>query len=104
MVPESYRDRFDELLKQNADLVTYCGIVEFDKTVETLKQYFALLFPTFYYGEGFPGNLVDAFNAALPVIATDWMYNKEIVKDGVHGILVSPHNPNELSGEIMKLY
>ena len=86
------------------DIATYCGIVEYDKTVETLKQYFALLFPTFYYGEGFPGNLIDAFHSALPIIATDWMYNKEIVHDGVHGILVPPHDPTALSEAILQLY
>ena len=93
LVPNTYRERLSELLNKNEDIATYCGIVEYDKTVETLKQYFALLFPTFYYGEGFPGNLIDAFHSALPIIATDWMYNKEIVHDGVHGILVPPHRP-----------
>lgn len=104
MVPDSYRKRLDELMQKNADIASYCGIVEYNKTVETLRQYFALLFPTFYYGEGFPGNLIDAFHSALPVIATDWMYNKEIIHDGVHGILVPPHDPTALSEAILKLY
>ena len=104
LLPDSYRNRLEELLRENEGLVTYCGIVEYNKTVETLKEYFALLFPTFYYGEGFPGNLVDAFNAALPVIATDWMYNGEIVKNDVHGILVPPHSPEAICSAILRLY
>ena len=104
LLPDSYRERFRELLSENEGFVTYCGIVEYDKTVETLKEYFALLFPTFYYGEGFPGNLVDAFNAALPIIATDWMYNSEIVKNDVQGILVPPHSPEAICNAILKLY
>lgn len=104
LLPNSYRNQLEELLKENGEFVSYCGIVEYNKTVEILKNYFALLFPTFYYGEGFPGNLVDAFNAALPVIATDWMYNSEIVKNDVHGILVPPHNPDAICDAILKLY
>lgn len=104
LVPDTYRDRLNELMKKNADIASYCGIVEYNKTVETLKQYFALLFPTFYYGEGFPGNLIDAFHSALPIIATDWMYNNEIVQDGVHGILVPPHDLGALSEAILQLY
>lgn len=104
LIPDTYRERLNELMEQNADIATYCGIVEYNKTVETLKQYFLLLFPTFYYGEGFPGNLIDAFHSALPVIATDWMYNKEIIQDGVHGILIPPHNSDALSKAILQLY
>lgn len=104
LVPDMYRDRLNELMEENSDIASYCGIVEYNKTVETLKQYFVLLFPTFYYGEGFPGNLIDAFHSALPIIATDWMYNKEIVKNGIHGILVPPHDPAALSEAILQLY
>ncbi len=104
LVPATYRERLNELMRNNSDIASYCGIVEYNKTVETLKDYFVLLFPTFYYGEGFPGNLIDAFHSGLPVIATDWMYNKEIIRDGVHGILVPPHDTTSLSEAILKLY
>ena len=50
-----------------------------------------MLFPTFWDGEGFPGTIVDAFSAGLPVIATDWNCNAEIVDDMVNGIIY----PNE---------
>ena len=104
LVPDHFRDELNRLIKENEDIAAYCGIAEYTKTVETLSKYFALLFPTHYYGEGFPGNLIDAFHSATPIIATDWMYNKEILHNGVHGFLVEPENPRELCNAILRLY
>ena len=74
---------FSDLQKAFPASVRYCGMAPFDKSVDVLKEYFALLFPTFYEGEGFAGTLIDAFSAGVPVIASDWKYNPEIVNDRV---------------------
>lgn len=86
-VDEGYETRFAELMAGVSDAVTYRGIVPFDKSVEAIKEYYALLFPTYWRGEGFAGTIVDAFSAGLPVIATDWNCNGEIVENGVTGLL-----------------
>ncbi|MGI6492836.1 MAG: glycosyltransferase [Pelotomaculum sp.] len=104
LVQDYYEDRFNELLSENKGLIKYCGIVDYDNTVETLQQYFAMLFPTFYYGEGFPGNVVDAYNTGIPIIATDWMYNKDVIKDGRNGILVPIKNPQAICDALIQLY
>ena len=54
-----------------------------DKSVDVLKCYFALLFPTDYEGEGCAGTLRDAYSAGVPVIASDWKYNAELVNEDV---------------------
>ena len=87
VVDEAYAKRFASLMDAATSVVAYCGTVPFDKSVETIKEYDALLFPTFWDGEGFAGTIVDAFSAGLPVLATDWNCNGEIVEDGVNGIL-----------------
>lgn len=74
---------FDLLQKKFPDYIRYCGAVPFDKSVDVLKDYFALLFPTYYEGEGFAGTLIDAYSAGVPVIASDWKYNAELVNDDV---------------------
>lgn len=74
---------FDELKRTFPYYVRYSGTVPYDQSVETLKKYFALLFPTYYEGEGFAGTLIDAFSAGVPVIASDWKYNSEIVNKDV---------------------
>lgn len=102
--PPAYQPKFDELLEENSDFVTYGGVVDFDKTTETLKDYFVMLFPTFYHGEGFPGNVVDAYNAALPMIATDWNYNADVIRDGYNGILVPVKDAKAMCDALIDLY
>lgn len=90
-VDDGYKARFDELLKKSTNAIKYKGMISYDKSVEAISGYYALLFPTFWRGEGFPGTIVDAFSAGLPVIATDWNCNSEIVINGMNGILY-PNN------------
>lgn len=83
-------------LKQTfPEYIRYKGVVDFDQSVEVLKDYFALLFPTYYKGEGFAGTIIDAFAAALPVIASDWRYNSEIIEDGCTGHIYNVHNNSQ---------
>ncbi len=86
-IEPGYKERFEVIKKGFPDYISYKGFVNFDKTTEILKNYFALLFPTYYEGEGFPGTIIDAFSAGVPVIATDWKYNKEIVAHGENGYI-----------------
>lgn len=79
---------FMELEKLFTKNIRYCGCVPFDKSVDVLKNYYALLFPTNYEGEGFAGTILDAFSAGIPVIASDWRYNGELILDGENGLLV----------------
>ena len=104
IVADDYKVHFEQLMAEHAEFASYGGVLKFDKTTETLQNYFALLFPTFYYGEGFPGNVVDAYNAGLPIIATDWLYNKDVIQDGQNGILVPIKNADALSNALLALY
>ena len=82
-VDENQTEWFETLRKNFPNYINYCGLISFDKSVETLKEYFALLFPTYYEGEGFAGTLIDAYSAGVPVIASDWKYNVELVNENV---------------------
>ena len=93
-VDENQTEWFENLRKSFPDYISYKGLVPFEKSVETIKNYFALLFPTFYEGEGFAGTLIDAFSAGVPVIASDWKYNSEIVNENV-GFLYKTGNQKE---------
>ena len=87
---------FEDLKAAFPDYVRYKGLVAYDKSVEVLKSYFALLFPTYYDGEGFAGTLLDAMAAGVPVIASDWKYNSEIVKPHRNGLLCDAKNVDSL--------
>ena len=82
-VDENQTEWFEKLQKTFPDFARYGGAISFDRSVETLKNYFALLFPTYYEGEGFAGTLIDAFSAGVPVMASDWKYNTELVNEKV---------------------
>ena len=104
IIAPEYEVEFKELLEENKAFVTYGGVLDYDKTSDTLKDYFAMLFPTYYYGEGFPGNVIDAYNAGIPIVASDWLYIKDVVSDGVNGILVPVKNADALSEALLSLY
>lgn len=70
---------------------------------DILSSYDVMLFPTFWEGEGFPGIMIDAFICGMPIIATDWNMNKDILQDGKTGFLVRPQNVEDLVAVMEKV-
>lgn len=95
-----YTEEFEELQKGFEDFIHFGGSIPFDKAPETLKNYFCLLFPTTFIGEGFPATVLDAFSSATPIIATDWRYNGELIEEGKTGFLYDPEKPHLLEEKI----
>lgn len=89
-VEDNFKDEFNNLLKNNK-YVNYCGTRGPFESAQVLKDYFALLFPTYWPSEGFAATILDAYFAGIPVIATDWNCNSEIVNDGKTGFIY-PNN------------
>ena len=56
-----------------------------------------MLFPTHWRGEGFPGVVIDANMAGLPIIATDWNLNRYCIHEGETGFLIPPHDAAALA-------
>lgn len=72
---------FENIKKDFPPYVRYRGSVPYDESVEVLKNYFALLFPTHYWTEGVPGTIIDAYASGLPVIASKWENFDNIIND-----------------------
>ena len=102
-IDEGYAERFSVKQKEFPDFIQYKGIVDFKKSTDVLKMYFAMLFPTFYKSEGYPNTIVDSFAAGLPIIATRWNYNAEIINDYKDGILVEVGNIEQYIGALNEL-
>lgn len=102
-VDAGYEERFSELKKSFPSYISYGGTIEANKSVEILKSYFALLFPTYYKGEGFAGTLIDAMSAGVPVIASDWKYNPEFVVPGKTGVIIENCNAERLAEELINI-
>ena len=86
-------------LKSDFLEINYFGIIPDDDVIDVISHHHALLFPTFYSGEGFPATLLEAYKAGLPVIASRWAYNEEIIKENMTGFLFSL-NTEELEKRI----
>jgi glycosyltransferase involved in cell wall biosynthesis len=85
----------------DSNKTNYCGFLDFQNDPEQaytkLASYDCMLFPTYWKGEGFPGVIIDAFIAGLPLIATDWNMNTEIIEDGVNGYIIEPKSSEALA-------
>lgn len=92
---------FKEISANFPKEVRYCGIAPFEQSVDILKDYFALLFPTTYKTEGIPGTIIDAYAAGVPVIASRWFGFGDMIEDGCTG-LGYPWMENERLGEIIE--
>ncbi|HHR5883319.1 TPA: glycosyltransferase family 4 protein [Providencia alcalifaciens] len=94
------------IIEKLNDKIRYMGILDplSPNLYDEINKYDILIFPTFYNGEGFPGAIIDAFISAIPVIATDWKYNSEIIKGGENGALFPPMDIDSLYNTILLYY
>ena len=78
--------------------IKYNGLLDLSdyKGYEILSHYDIMLFPTYYAGEGFPGVVIDAYIAGVPIIASDWHYNNEVIDDGETGIIIPAQDEDAL--------
>lgn len=95
-VSEDYKNIFFERVKANSQYIRYMGIVKPNESVEIIKDYFALLFPTKFYTEGIPGTIVDAYASGVPVIASRWQSYADVVIEGETGVSYEFGNTKEL--------
>jgi len=99
---------YDEMFKLNLSKYPVChykGYLDFSNhpnaSYETMSTYHAMLFPTYWMGEGFPGAIIDAFICGIPVIATDWNMNREVIEDGKTGRLIPVQDPKALADAML---
>lgn len=104
VVDDAYKEEFEKIMSEAPDYIKYCGSVKPEKATDTLKNYFALLFPTYYSGEGLAGTLIDALASGIPTVATDWRYNAEIIENGVTGLVYDYKNKDLLTSTLEYLY
>ncbi|MBQ3085963.1 MAG: glycosyltransferase [Clostridia bacterium] len=95
-IDSAQEEWFDSLMQNCPAYVRYCGCVDMDKSVEVLRHYFALIFPTHFYTEGIPGTVIDAYAAGLPVISAKWESYADVIDDGITGIGYTFDNTEEL--------
>lgn len=97
-IDDSYESQFLKIINEipNAEYKGFLNLADVSN-YDVLASYSAMLFPTFWKGEGFPGILIDAMIAGTPVIASEWGYNTEIIENGTTGIIIKIKNVDELA-------
>jgi glycosyltransferase involved in cell wall biosynthesis len=77
------------MIRNLPDGMSYEGELAPLNVTATLAEYSVLVLPTTYPGEGYPGVIIEAYGAGIPVIATRWRAIPELVPESA-GILVEP--------------
>jgi glycosyltransferase involved in cell wall biosynthesis len=82
------------------------GLVEWIGHVEDMPALFAsidlFVLPS-YYREGLPKSLIEAAACATPLITTDMPGCRDVVTDGVDGLIVPPRNAEALCAAIARV-
>jgi len=73
--------------------------------MQDVKRYFSAIdvFVHPSYWEGLPTSLLQAMAMGLPCLVTDIRGSRELVQDGLSGIIIKPHAPEELASELIAL-
>lgn len=98
-----YNQEFYYKIGKAPNNISYKGALEPNDISNTLRGYDLMLFPTKFYTEGFPGTVLDAYIAGLPVVATKWKYADEFVDDNVCGIISEFDNDDMFIDKVIGL-
>ncbi len=99
----SYQEQFLKNVNQ-LENVAYHGLLDLrtKEGYDTLATYHAMLFPSYWRGEGFAGVFIDAFISGLPVLASDWAHNAEAITNKKLGLIYPVHNIESLTEAMEK--
>lgn len=94
----TYAKQFNDMVSAHNE-VEYKGLLNLRDTsnYDELAKHDVMLFPTYWHGEGFPGIVIDAYIASLPIIASDWNLNKDVIEDEVTGWIIPTHDVEALT-------
>lgn len=102
-IDPEYDTEFNQKLELLGAKAKYCGQLSPSEVQNTLVNYHFLALPTFHYGEGLPGILVEAAMAGIPIIITRFNALPEYFEHEKSALLVSPHDVSDLKNHILQL-
>lgn len=102
VMPE-YREKFDALVSDFPEYIRYRGELKSEKINGVICEYDLQLFPTKYRTEGFPGSILDAFYAGIPTLSANWYSGREVINDGIDGVLFEQFNFGDMENKLIAL-
>lgn len=103
-IDKDYEERFLNIINISPDYISYKGLINADESVNYIKKYDLLAFPTKYFTEGIPGTIIDAYASGVPVISSKWENYSDIVIENVTGLLFEMNNVDELKDKLLYAY
>ena len=104
MIEKSFEKEFAEKLNECSKFVKYKGIIDSNKSVDVIKKYDLLLFPTKYYTEGIPGTIIDSYASGVPVIASNWQNCEDVVINKKTGLIFEFNNLTKFKEKLIYAY
>jgi glycosyltransferase involved in cell wall biosynthesis len=102
-----YEDCLDPISPKSKEIIEQNPAIESvgSKRGDELLAYYAaadcFVFPS--YREGFPNTVLEAGAMGLPSIVTDINGSREIIVEGVNGVIIPPHDANALFDAMLKI-
>jgi glycosyltransferase involved in cell wall biosynthesis len=101
LLQDGYTEEY--INRMGRGIIIYKGVLDREEVQQRLRDYDALVLPTFWNGEGYPGAIIEAYAYGLPVITCNWRAIPEIV-DNTSGILIPTQNIDALAEAICRLH
>jgi glycosyltransferase involved in cell wall biosynthesis len=102
-IDSKYEAFFRRRVAGSNGTVAYKGILKPDEVQTILLQYHFLALPTFHYGEGLPGILVEAGLTGMPIVITRHNALPEYFRHNKSAIFVEPNYVEDLKNGILRL-
>ena len=97
-----YQERIKQLLKRTKGVVTFCGSYEPFELPKLLSSTDWVIIPSVWW-ENSPMVIQEAFNAGVPIIASDIGGMAEKIKDEVDGLHFRTGKPKDLAAVIIRI-
>ena len=94
---QDYKAKIEELASRG--IIVYHGLVDDMASIHSLSQ--CTIHPT-YYPEGLSNVLLESCACGRPIITTDRPGCREVIEDGVNGLLIKQKNSKDLIEKIEK--
>jgi len=83
------------------DRVTFTGFLQHDEVIGYMLSCVALVLCSLE--EGNPRVLIEGLACRIPIVSTDVLGIRELIRDGENGILVPPRSPSRLTEALVKV-
>lgn len=95
-------DRYFNQKEFDGKKAQYKGVLKPEQVIGKLKEYDVLVVPTWCFGEGYPGIIIEALSLGMPVISTAWSSIPEVVEDRFNGRLIEIKNLKQLEDAMLE--